>query len=127
MSLPPSVTETKGRFTGKTVVITGGGGTFGKVGAQYFAKEGANVVLLDFNKAALDASVESVKNSSSSNIVGVLCNVTDVDDVAAAVALATGKFSRIDLLWNNAGYQVTGASVHSPRSPSSSVGACAAG
>ena len=85
MSLPPSVTETKGRFTGKTVVITGGGGTFGKVGAQYFAKEGANVVLLDFNKAALDASVESVKNSSSSNIVGVLCNVTDVDDVAAAV------------------------------------------
>lgn len=49
-----------GRFAGKTVVITGGGGTFGTEGAAYFCAQGANVVLIDSSKKSLDVAVEKV-------------------------------------------------------------------
>ena len=50
-----SSAQQRRRFEGKTIVITGGGGTFGRVGAKYFAEQGAMVVLVDVNQAAEEA------------------------------------------------------------------------
>ncbi len=92
----PSACDQRRRFEGKTIVITGGGGTFGRVGARYFAEQGAKVVLVDVNQAALD----KVK-SEVGEITTCACDVRDPTQVQAVVDAC----GRIDLLWNNAGYQ----------------------
>lgn len=105
------------RFKNKTIVITGGGGTFGQVGARYFIDEGANVILLDINQEALDASARAaVAAAASSSGDGALtaakvrtcaCDVRDRAGVEAALRAAAAPFNggAIDGLWNNAGYQ----------------------
>ena len=92
----PSACDQRRRFEGKTIVITGGGGTFGRVGAKYFAEQGAKVVLVDVNQAALDSVANDVNG-----ITTCACDVRDPNQVQAVVDAC----GRIDLLWNNAGYQ----------------------
>ena len=89
-----SSAQQRRRFEGKTIVITGGGGTFGRVGARYFAEQGAKVVLVDVNQAALDQIKED-------GVTTCACDVRDPTQVQAVVDAC----GRIDLLWNNAGYQ----------------------
>ena len=91
-----SSAQQRRRFEGKTIVITGGGGTFGRVGARYFADQGAKVVLVDVNQAALDSVANDVNG-----ITTCACDVRDPTQVQAVVDAC----GRIDLLWNNAGYQ----------------------
>ena len=77
----PSACDQRRRFEGKTIVITGGGGTFGRVGAKYFADQGAKVVLVDVNQAALDqVKVDGVTTCA--------CDVRDPNQVQAVVDAA---------------------------------------
>jgi len=98
-------------FKDKVIVITGAGGNFGREGCIYFAKQGAKVVAMDNNLTTLEETASCVKkeqskrDSTSSDIFVVTCDVTDVSSVQNAVDAAVKQFSRIDLLWNNAGYQ----------------------
>lgn len=95
------------RFGGKTLVITGAGGNFGRVGCVFFAKRGAKIAALDLSKAALEETVQEVESEAgtSAEILPIECNVTDAEGVQAAVEKIVEKFGTIDLLWNNAGYQ----------------------
>jgi len=97
----PSACDQKQRFAGKTIVITGGAGTFGRVGAKYFAAEGANVVLVDVNQKALDETLAGLPGAS---VKAVACDVRDGAAVGGVVAAAEA-LGGVDLLWNNAGYQ----------------------
>jgi len=99
---PATRCEQKRRFDGKTIVITGGGGTFGRVGAAYFSREGANVVLVDVNQKALD---ETLAGLDATTVKACACDVRDAAAVAAVVQTASEHFGGVDLLWNNAGYQ----------------------
>lgn len=100
-------------FENKVIVVTGAGGNFGREGCLYFARRGAKVVAMDNNPATLEETASYVKEqlaSSSSNspepeIFVAACDVTDATSVQGAVDSAVKHFSRIDLLWNNAGYQ----------------------
>ena len=92
----PSACDQRRRFEGKTIVITGGGGTFGRVGARYFADQGAKVVLVDVTQAALDSVANDVNG-----ITTCACDVRDAEQVQAVIDAA----GPIHLLWNNAGYQ----------------------
>ena len=47
-------------YTGKTVIVTGAGGNFGKAGALFFAAQGANVVMVDINPDPLAAAAQPV-------------------------------------------------------------------
>ena len=89
-----SSAQQRRRFEGKTIVITGGGGTFGRVGAKYFADQGAKVVLVDVNQAALDQINED-------GVTTCACDVRDPTQVQSVIDAC----GRVDLLWNNAGYQ----------------------
>jgi 2-hydroxycyclohexanecarboxyl-CoA dehydrogenase len=106
------------RFQGRTVVITGAGGQLGRAGCVFFAKRGARIAALDQNQQALqetfDALLQEMKHvkstnssqsSSSFDFCAFPCNVTDAAAVATVVDAIVERFHRIDLLWNNAGYQ----------------------
>ena len=48
-------------FENKTVIITGGASGLGFLSGKCFSKEGANIVLVDINKDALDEKVNEIK------------------------------------------------------------------
>ncbi len=91
--------EATGRLSGMTAVITGGASGMGLATAERFVAEGANVVIADFNREAGTEVAEAL----GSRVRFALCDVSDEQDVAAAVDLAFESFGRLDVMFNNAG------------------------
>ena len=88
-----------GRLDGKVAVITGGASGIGAGTARRFVAEGAQVVLADLQAdagSALAAELGAAARFAQTD-------VTQEDDVAAAVDLAVGEFGRLDVMFNNAG------------------------
>jgi NAD(P)-dependent dehydrogenase (short-subunit alcohol dehydrogenase family)/ribulose-5-phosphate 4-epimerase/fuculose-1-phosphate aldolase len=85
------------RMSGQIAVITGGGGTLGTAIAQAFAREGAEVVVLDIDLAAAQTSAKSVRG------LGLRCDVTDAEEVAATLATISARCGGLDILVSNAG------------------------
>jgi NAD(P)-dependent dehydrogenase (short-subunit alcohol dehydrogenase family) len=93
-------------FQNKVILVTGAGGNFGREGCLYFAKLGAKVVAMDKNAATLGETASYVKEQvAEAELFIAPCDVTDATSVQQAVDSSVEEFSRIDLLWNNAGYQ----------------------
>ncbi len=87
------------KLQGRTAIITGGANGIGLETAKLFIEEGANVVIADITEAA---------GKSASQKLGSKCHFvkTDVSDKSSAylcIIEALKKFSRVDILINNAG------------------------
>ena len=54
-----------GEFDGKSVIVTGGALGIGGGASEAFAREGANVTILDWNEEAGDAIVARITSSSA--------------------------------------------------------------
>jgi meso-butanediol dehydrogenase/(S,S)-butanediol dehydrogenase/diacetyl reductase len=89
------------RFTGKTVVVTGGGRGIGLGIAERFAEEGANLVLADRDPKVEEAA-EKIK-SFGVGALGVACDVTNKAQVESLYERAAGQFGTIDVSVQNAG------------------------
>ena len=92
-------------FTGQVALVTGAGSGMGLATARAFADSGAAVVLADVNTETVKDASDALTNAGH-RVLGVECDVTDEDSVAAAVAAATTTFGRLDMAFNNAGIQV---------------------
>ncbi len=90
------------RLEGKTALITGAGSGMGRLAAQIFAREGAQVAAADLNKDALAETVSMVE-AKGGVITGVPCDVTSAESVREMVAAAVKAFGRLNVLYNNAG------------------------
>eukprot|EP00545_Synedropsis_sp_CCMP1620_P003660 CAMPEP_0119013564 /NCGR_PEP_ID=MMETSP1176-20130426/8515_1 /TAXON_ID=265551 /ORGANISM="Synedropsis recta cf, Strain CCMP1620" /LENGTH=275 /DNA_ID=CAMNT_0006966661 /DNA_START=237 /DNA_END=1064 /DNA_ORIENTATION=+ len=100
------MSTTDSRFLGKTVVITGAGGNFGREGCLFFAKCGAKIAALDKNITALQDTVDKVNEAvPDAELVALECDVTSPESVQSVMDQVVEKFETIDMLWNNAGYQ----------------------
>ncbi|MBV5272371.1 MAG: SDR family NAD(P)-dependent oxidoreductase [Lamprocystis purpurea] len=91
-----------GRFQGKTLVITGFARGMGQAAAIRAAREGANVVGIDWlpNEASQTAAAIENEGGKIAFTVGSVANTADCDRV---VALAVERFGGVDLAINNAG------------------------
>jgi 3-oxoacyl-[acyl-carrier protein] reductase len=89
---------TNQRFTGKSVVITGGGAGIGLGYARAFASQGALVTIADVDAEAATAAAEAVEGS-----LAVTADVANEADVVALVDVVTERFGGVDVLVNNAG------------------------
>ncbi|MEP4767089.1 MAG: SDR family NAD(P)-dependent oxidoreductase [Roseibium sp.] len=90
------------RFTGKTVMITGAAGGFGREAAREFAAEGARLALSDHNKTGLQLIVEEITALGAEVLSGVL-DVTKEEQVETHISEIIGRFGSLDIAFNNAG------------------------
>jgi len=90
------------RFTGRTVVVTGGGGGIGGASCRRFGAEGARVAVLDVNLETAQATAAAV-NAAGGTAAAFRCDITDRASVDAAVAGVRSELGPIDVLVNNAG------------------------
>ena len=84
-------------FQGKTVLITGGASGMGLLSGKCFAREGANVVLADFDEAALATAVEEIR-AAGGNAVGCPADVRVYEQAARCCEEAVKAFGSIDIL-----------------------------
>ena len=89
-------------FQGKTVLITGGASGMGLLSGKCYAKEGANIALVDFNQAALDKAVSQIREITD-RVIGCCADVRDYEQVKKACAAANDAFGSIDILLPFAG------------------------
>ena len=89
-------------FTGKVALVTGSGGGIGLATAKAFAECGADVALLDFNPALLEAAKPQVE-AYGHRVITLQCDVSKADQVEKAVKDTVEQLGRLDILVNNAG------------------------
>ena len=85
---------------GKIAIITGAAGGIGSAIAELFAKEGANLVVVDINKKSLDDLVERI--SPKVKILTYAIDVSNEKQVKNVVESTFEKFGKIDILVNGA-------------------------
>jgi len=90
------------RLAGKTCVVTGAAGNIGLATTRQFLKEGARVLLVDRDAAALEQALEELESEQAS---GCVADVTDADAVRAYVHRASTQFGLVDVFFNNAGIE----------------------
>ena len=93
------------RFTGRTVVVTGGGGGIGGASCRRFGAEGARVAVLDVNLETAQATAAAV-NAAGGTAAAFRCDITDRASVDAAIAGVRSELGPIDVLVNNAGWDI---------------------
>jgi len=99
-------TRAKNRFNGKVAIVTGGAGNFGAAGAERLVSEGAKVALWDIRDASdVQKNLENKYKNLKPQIISCIADVTNEDSVQAALLKVITKFGRVDMLFNNAGYQ----------------------
>jgi NAD(P)-dependent dehydrogenase (short-subunit alcohol dehydrogenase family) len=89
------------RFTGRAVVVTGGGSGIGRVMSARFAAEGAAVVVADIVEESARETVAGIEKEGGRGLA-LRADVTDAAAVDVVVEAATGAFGAVDVLVNNA-------------------------
>jgi len=89
----------------KVVIVTGGGNGIGAAVSRRFAEEGAKVAIWDINVDAASAMAEAI-NGDGGQAAAVVCDIADYDAVVAGVAETEAALGPIDVLVNNAGWDV---------------------
>ena len=90
------------RLAEKIAVITGGAGGIGRAAAKLFTAEGAKVLLVDVNEAALQDTVQTIGSDVASYAVA---DSTQPDQVQRFVNTAVERYGGIDIFLANAGIE----------------------
>ena len=85
----------------KTAIVTGAGSGIGRAVALALLGEGYRVALVGRREAALKQTLDAA--GSAEGMIAVPTDVTDPASVAALFDTVRDKFSRLDVLFNNAG------------------------
>lgn len=100
-----SYVENMFSLKGKTAVVTGGGGVLCSIMGTALANAGANVILWDIRKEALDDKVKVVseKCGDADRVSSVVVDLMSEESVKNALEESAKIFGQVDILVNGAG------------------------
>lgn len=93
------------RFADKTVLVTGGGGGIGGATCRRFGAAGAKVAVHDRNLEAAEQVAAAIREAGG-QAQAFRCDITDRASVDAAIAATEAALGPIDVMVNNAGWDV---------------------
>jgi NAD(P)-dependent dehydrogenase (short-subunit alcohol dehydrogenase family) len=91
-----------GTFSGKTVVITGGGTGLGRSIGKYLLELGANLVITSRKKEVLDKAAGELMSETGGKVLAVACDIRKYNEVENVIQEAQSKFGQIHAVLNNA-------------------------
>ncbi len=89
------------RFNGQVVVVTGAARGIGAAVARAFAQEGARLAVLDVDESGVEALARDL--AGKADVLALKTDVTVAAEVRQAIDAVVGRWSRVDVLVNNAG------------------------
>lgn len=89
-------------LNGKSIIVTGAAGGFGKLVSAKAAALGAKITCADVNADQLQGAVKEITDAGGA-AQAVTADVTDIAQMKAAAAKAVAAYGRIDVMINNAG------------------------
>jgi len=95
-----------GKLAGRKALITGGDSGIGKAVALAFAREGADLVISYLNEEEDAAEIKDLVKQEGRNIVLVPGDISDEAHCNALVERTVNELGGIDILVNNAAYQM---------------------
>lgn len=93
------------RLKGKTAIVTGGGAGIGGAISKGYAREGANVIVADINRAYGESTAQEILQTGGEALF-VQTDVASPADVKKMVQRALDRYGQIDALVNNAAVQL---------------------
>lgn len=94
-------------ISGKTAIVTGAASGIGLGIATALAESGANVVMADIQKDAVEAAAHALSGTNK-QVMPVRIDVTTEQSVIDALAAAERKFGKLHIACNNAGVPMHG-------------------
>jgi NAD(P)-dependent dehydrogenase (short-subunit alcohol dehydrogenase family) len=88
---------------GRKAMVTGAALGIGRACATALAIGGADVAIVDHDEKAGRRTAEAIRSEHGVDTVFIRCDVSDHDQVRAAVAETVGAFGRLDIGVNSAG------------------------
>lgn len=92
------------KLKNKVALITGAGSGIGRATALLFAKEGAKVVVVDYNEDTAKETVKMIKKSGG-EAISIKADVSRSEDVQNMIRQTVERYGRLDVLHNNAGIE----------------------
>lgn len=89
-------------FRGRVVAITGGSRGLGLAMAREWANQGAKLALIANNEDELKRAEEIIA-AHGVPVISIVCDVTQKDQITAAIDQVAAHFGALDVLVNNAG------------------------
>ena len=93
-----------GSHAGKVAFVTGATSGIGRATALAFAREGAGVVVADISEQGNQETARMIENLGG-RALAVRCDVSQGNDVKAALDKTIEAFGRLDFAFNNAGVE----------------------
>ncbi len=88
------------RLEGKVAIVTGAASGIGAASARRFVGEGAKVLIADMH----EPNGQALADDLGENAAFLRVDVTQEDQVAAAVDVAVKRWGKLDVMFNNAGF-----------------------
>jgi NAD(P)-dependent dehydrogenase (short-subunit alcohol dehydrogenase family) len=100
-----------GRLTGKAAIITGGDSGIGRAVALAFAREGADVLLSYLNEEPDAQETVRAVEEAGRKAIAIAGDIGDERHCRQIVEQALQQFGKLDILVNNAAFQMTHESI----------------
>lgn len=98
--------DTRFDLTGRVALVTGGSRGIGRAIAGGFALAGADLFLCSRNEEHLKAAADEIREQAGVRVESLAADMAVRDDVARVAQAALERLGRVDVLVNNAGWNI---------------------